>query len=472
MNFLVQNLAIFCHYFSMKSSKKDPQSNLFSIQLEQLLDHQDPLYQLACKIDWRVFEREFGPLFCEDNGRPAKPIRLMVGLQYLKATFGESDETVVEKWVQNPYWQYFCGETEFQHDFPIEPTTMGKWRKRIQSSGLEKLLEESIRCALKAGVITKHDLKRVNVDTTVLEKAITFPTDAKLYHRMREKLVKAAKERDIKLRQTYVRKGKKALLMQNRYRHARQMKRANRELRKLKTFFRRVLRDVDRKATGATRDIHLQELLELAYRLFKQNKNDKNKIYSLHAPEVECIAKGKAHKKYEFGCKGSFVTSSKGNFILGAMAHHGNPFDGHTLKGALDQANGLIPGKNNITYAYVDQGYRGHGCKNVDVNVVGRNQKKAKASVKRWMKRRAAIEPIIGHMKNDYGSDRNWFLGKDGDQIYALMMGYGFNMRKLLKAFFLSLSKGIWVLRIGLTKLGGYFGSSGFSYAQPNFLNR
>jgi len=420
----------------MKNNENNDQAGLFSVQLDFLCDKKQPLCQLAKKIEWEMFEREFGPLFCENNGRPAKSIRLIVGLQYLKATFGESDESVVEKWVQNPYWQYFCGETEFQHEFPIESTTMGKWRRRIQASGLEKLLAETIRCGLNAGVIKAQELKRVNVDTTVLEKSITFPTDAKLYHRMREKLVVAAEKRGIKLRQTYVRKSKRSLLMQNRYRHCRQMKRANRELRKLKTYFGRVMRDLGRKAGDyQNNDLQLVGLLDLAQRLFRQKREDKNKIYSLHAPEVECIAKGKAHKKYEFGCKGSFVTSSKGNFVLGAMALHGSPYDGHTLEKAINQTNQLLPGGHEVEHAHVDQGYRGHGCGGLNVHITDRNQRRATASLRKWIKRRAAIEPIIGHMKNDYGSDRNWFLGEDGDRIYALMLGYGFNFRKLLRAF-------------------------------------
>lgn len=419
----------------MKNNKNHDQTELFLVQLDILCDKTQPLCRLANQIQWGIFEEKFGPLFSEGQGRPAKAIRLMVGLQYLKATFGESDESVVEKWVQNPYWQYFCGEKEFQHEFPIEPTSMGKWRKRIQGAGLEALLAETIRCGLDAGVITRHQLMRVNVDTTVLEKSIAFPTDAKLYHRMREKLVKEAKREGIDLRQTYVRKSKKSLLMQNRYRHAGQMKRADRELRRIKTYFGRVMRDLDRKAGKLQGIGNLKNLLNLAHRLFEQKREDKNKIYSLHAPEVECIAKGKAHKKYEFGCKGSFVTSSKGNFVLGAMALSGNPYDGHTLQKALKQAQGLMPVKNKITHAFVDQGYRGHGCNGVNVHITDRNRKNLSASLKKWLKRRAAIEPIIGHMKNDYAIDRNWFLGKDGDQVYALMLGYGFNLRKLLRAF-------------------------------------
>ena len=278
----------------MKSQQTSPQSSLFKINLNHLCDSSQPLCRLAESVNWQVFEDKFGVYYCEDNGRPAKPIRLMVGLHYLKAMFGESDESVVAKWVQNPYWQYFCGEQEFQHEFPLEPTSLVKWRKRIKSEGLESLLSETISSGLKLKVIKKSDLKRVNADTTVMEKAITFPTDAKLYHNMREKLVAKAKELGIELRQTYTRKSKRSLLMQNRYRHARQMKRATRELKKIKNYLGRVTRDLERKTIHEKEnDPFLKALLALSYRLLAQERKDKNKLYSLHAPEVECISKAK-----------------------------------------------------------------------------------------------------------------------------------------------------------------------------------
>lgn len=420
----------------MKSHEKDPQPTLFSTPLERICDRSQPLYKLANVIDWSVFEKAFGPQYCEGNGRPAKPIRLMVGLHYLKAIFGESDESVVEKWVQNPYWQYFCGETEFCHQLPIDPTVMNKWRKRVSVTGFEKLLNQSIETALELSILKQEHLKRVNVDTTVQEKAITFPSDAKLYHRMRGRLVKQAKLHGVELRQTYTRKSKWALIMQSRYRHARQARRANAELRKVKTYFGRVLRDLDRKTKGIKRSQKLTELLELAYRLFKQKKDDKNKIYSLHAPEVECISKGKAHKKYEFGCKVSLVTSSQGNFVLGAMAVHGNPYDGHTLRGALDQAKRMTAGQAKmIEEAFVDLGYRGSGHSDIKVHVVKRGFKRLTPALRRWFKRRAAIEPLIGHIKNDNAGmgSRNYLLGKTGDEINAIMTGFGFNMRKCLR---------------------------------------
>jgi len=418
----------------MKPLEKDPQASLFSVALERICDRGQPLVRLTHAVDWRAFEAAFGSLYCEDNGRPGKSIRLMVGLAILKAMFGESDEGLVEKWVQNPYWQYLCGEIEFQHEFPIEPTSMGKWRKRVSAAGLEKLLGESIAVGLKTGTIRKEHLTRVNVDTTVQEKAIAFPTDGRLYDRARLQLVEEASRLGVELRQTYTRMGKKALVMNGRYRHARQSRRANRELRKVKTYFGRVLRDLDRKTAGIKRDERLLSRLELAWRLWKQKREDKGKIYSLHAPEVECIAKGKARAKYEFGCKVSFVTSSGGNFFLGAEALHGNPYDGHTLEGALAQAKRIAPdGSPSIDDVFVDQGYRGHGVVTERVHVVGKNQKNATPGLRRWMRRRAAIEPLIGHAKLDGGDPRNHLLGREGDRMNAILMAVGFNFRKITK---------------------------------------
>ena len=426
----------------MKSKPKEEyQKNLFKVDLEQLLDPGKPLYQLANKIDWLVFEKEFGSTYSPNRGRPGMPIRKMVALHYLKSAYGESDESVVEKCRENPYWQYFCGEKEFQHDYPCDHSTLGKWRDRIKEKGLECLLKETIRCGLDGKVISRYQLRKVNVDTTVQEKAISYPTDAKLYHKMREKLVKVSRQAGIKLRQSYERKGKESLFLQSRLRHGRKIKKANYHLRKLKTYCGRVLRDVERQIPEEKRTKEVRDLIELGYRVVKQKRKDKNKVYSLHAPEVECLSKGKSHKKYEFGCKASYVTSSRGNFVLGAQALKKGSYDGHTLGGALEQVNELLPSNECVREVYVDRGYRGHKLRDVDVYIPGQRKISNKRSRLRfWLKRRAAIEPIIGHMKNDGGTRRNHLLGQEGDRMQAVLLGVGFNIRKLLKAmdYFLS----------------------------------
>ena len=426
-------------------SKPDPQVDLFSTPLEKICAESHPLCALSHNIDWAFFDEKFGSLFDENFGRPSSRTRLIVGLHFLKAMYTESDESVVCKWVENPYWQYFCGETSFQHEFPIDPTTMNKWRKKIKAEGFEDIFKSVIETAIKTGTIKREHFEKVNVDTTVQEKAITFPTDSKLYHKMREKLVKEAKKMGIILRRTYQKASKRSLIMQGRYRHARQMKRAAREVRSLRVMMGRVKRDLDRKTKGMERTQKLTDTLDLAERLYLQKRNDHDKIYSLHAPEVECIAKGKAHKKYEFGCKVGFVTSSKGNFVLGAKAFHGNPYDGHTLKDNLLQLRQLLPIDATVTDVFVDRGYKGHGVTDVNVYMDQKKKQNETRTFRKWLKRRAAIEPLIGHMKNDGGPKRNHLLGKEGDQINALLMGIGFNMRKILRSFFADILESLFV---------------------------
>ena len=423
----------------MQAKPRDTQGELYSVRLDFLCNERHPLSRLSNVIDWSEFDQSFGKLYSEGQGRPAKPTRLLVGLHYLKHAFDLSDEEVVEQWVENPYWQHFCGEEYFQHEFPIDPSSMTKWRNRVKSAGLEKLLEQTIVSGLKTRVLKRTSLNRINVDTTVQEKAVTFPTDSKLYHRMREKLVNEAKACGIELRQSYKRLSKNSLFMQGRYRHARQGKRANKQVRKLKTYLGRVLRDIERKVSDSSEvQDRFASLFETAHRLLQQQRHDKNKLYSLHAPEVECIAKGKAHKKYEFGCKVGVATTSKDNFVVGAQAFHGNPYDGHTLNGSIKQTERLVQFK--AKEIFVDLGYRGHDYEGeAKVHVGNRGKKKKSPSLRKWLKRRSAIEPVIGHMKNDGRLGRNYLLGEEGDRMNAILCGAGHNIRKLLRAFLLFL---------------------------------
>ncbi len=416
----------------MKPGKRPELPQLFQSRLDQILNRNHPLFILADKIDWSVFDDAFGKTY-SDQGAPGKPIRLMVALQYLKHAFDQSDEGVVTHFLENPYWQYFCGFVYFQHEFPIDPSSMTRFRQRIGEEGVEEMLKALLEVARDEGHLGKVDLRRVNVDTTVQEKAIAFPTDARLYHKMRIVLVREAATRGIELRQNYNRLSKQALSKQSGYARARQMKRARKMTRKLKTYLGRVYRDILRKAPAA--DPALQKQLQLAKRLLAQHRSSNNKLYSVHAPEVECINKGKAHKRYEFGCKVGMVTSSRGNWILGIKAFHGNPFDGHTLKRSLEQAvklTGVTPQK-----AYADFGYRGHDYEGeIQVQTVHhRHMKRYTRWAKRWMRRRSAIEPLFSHLKHGNRMQRNPLKGKQGDQINAILCGCGFNFRKLLRAF-------------------------------------
>ena len=422
----------------MRPKKPSSELELFQSHLDQILDHEQPLFRLARQIDWGVFERAFEPLYHPGKGRPGLPIRLLVGLHYLKHAFNESDESVVEHFVQNPYWQYFCGFEYFQHRLPLDATCLVKWRKRVGPKGMEKLLAETIETAKREKLIKRNHLDRVNVDTTVQEKAVAFPTDARLYHKMRLRLVREAKRRGIALRQSYVRLGKRALARQGRYAHARQGRRAARETRRLKTYLGRVLRDIARQAPSG--DAELARLLALAERIHTQQRHDKKKVYSVHAPEVECIAKGKAHKPYEFGCKVGVASTSKDNWIVGVQHLPGNPYDGHTLKGAIEQVTRLTGWSPKE--AFCDMGYRGHDpLADTRVHLVGRHKKKLSRTLRKWLKRRAAIEPIIGHLKSDHRMHRNHYQGPTGDAVNATLSATGFNLRKLL-AFFLR-----WILQ-------------------------
>ena len=258
------------------------------------------LVQLAQKIDWDRFEAAFAASYSPDLGAPAKATRLMVGLQYLKYTFNESDESVVERWVENPYGQYFCGYTHLQHECPIHPTSMSRWRKRVGADRLLELLQETIALAKREGYVSQRDLERVNVDTTMQEKNITYPTDSKLLYRALQKLVVAARSRSIELRQSYLRVGKIAAVKASRYAHARQDPRMRRCLRKLRTYVGRLIRDIRRKASHP--DEALATLLARADRVRQQQPHDTDKLYPGapgHEPDVQCISKGKAHKRYE-----------------------------------------------------------------------------------------------------------------------------------------------------------------------------
>jgi transposase, IS5 family len=317
----------------------------------------------------------------------------------------------------------------FEHEAPIDPSSMTRWRKRIGEAGAEELLKETIIAGLKTKAVKASQLKHVNVDTTVQEKEVRFPTDARLYDRARQRLVAAAEERGIALRQNYNRNAKTLMLKQSRYAHALQMKRAGRCTAKLKTYLGRVIRDIVRKQPFV--DEELATLLHTATRVHQRTRNEKNKIYSVHAPEVECISKGKAHKRYEFGCKVSVAATSRGGWFVGAMAVHGNPYDGHTLADTLAQVKRIA---KEPLHVFVDRGYRGHDYRgNAEVHVDKPRRGKIAKSLWRWMKRRAAIEPSIGHLKREHRMDRNRLKGTQGDMVNAILSAAGMNFSKLLR---------------------------------------
>ena len=429
-------------------TRKEQQGDLFKPLLRDIVSPRHAMVKLADAIDWQSFEDGLSASFCADNGRPSCPVRLMVALHYLKYASGMSDEAVLDEWLENPYWQYFTGGIYFEHEYPTDQSTMSRWRKKLARSGAEKMLEESLKTGLREGFIKKSELTRVNVDSTVQEKAVRYPTDARLYDRLRERLVKSARKNGIELRQTYERIGKKVLRTQSGYAKANQFKRARKATKQLKTFLGRVLRDIKRKMTAP--DMELQKLLDLGERLFNQKKSDKKKLYSIHESQVECIGKGKAHKKFEFGTKVGLVTSAKANWIVGAEAYPGNPYDGHTLKSALQQASKILGFEPEM--AICDLGYRGHNYEGrCDVQIVNRFRKRASRSLRRWWNRRSAIEPVIGHCKSEHRMDRNQLRGSLGDELNVIFAAAGFNIRKLMRAFALFLCR---FFKLALIQLG------------------
>ena len=402
---------------------------LFQAHFEQMLDPSHELIQLARQIDWAHLDAVFVDCYRPDIGAPAKAIRLMVGLHYLKYTFDESDESVVARWVENPYWQYFCGYTHMQHECPIHPTSMTKWRNRVGVERLEELLKETIALAVREKHLPQRDLARITVDTTVQEKNVTYPTDSKLLYKAIVKLGAAAKAHGIPLRQSYVRMGKKAAVMAGRYAHAKQYKRMRRSLRKLRTYVGRLIRDIQRKTTDI--DEELAILLDRADRIRTQQPKDKKKLYSLHEPEVQCISKGKAHKRYEFGQKVAIATTNRSNWIVASALMEDNPYDGHTLAATLaatEHVTGVA-----VTDAYVDKGYRGHGYTGeAEVHIAGQRKKNTTRAERKRRRRRSAIEPKIGHLKSDHRMGRCFLARLCGDAINAVLAAAGSNLRKLL----------------------------------------
>jgi IS5 family transposase len=403
--------------------------DLFRQELVNIIDTRHELARLAGLIDWSVFDRQFGAQFVSTTGRPALPTRLVAGLLYLKHVYALSDEEVVERWVENPYHQYFCGEPYFRHELPCDPSSLVRWRKRIGEEGVEWLLTETIEAAKRSGTIKAASLSTIVVDTTVQPKAIAHPTDSRLLNRAREQLAEEAQAHGIELRQSYARLGPRAEQQAGRYAHARQYRRMRGQLRKLRGWLGRVIRDVERKA-GESLPARLAHRLALARRLHAQRREDSDKLYALHAPEVECIAKGKARTPYEFGIKVSVAVTAKEGLVVGMRSMPGNPYDGHTLEIALEQVEILTATTPTIVLA--DRGYRGVTPQNPATRLILSHSRKLPLALKRLLKRRQVVEPVIGHMKTDGLLARNWLKGELGDALHAVMCGAGHNLRLIL----------------------------------------
>jgi IS5 family transposase len=427
----------------LRATEQFHQTSFFGNDLIEQLDPKDPLLLLAKAIPWREFDEAFISEYTQGIGRPSIPIRVMVGLLILKQLENLSDERVVLAWKQNPYYQAFCGIKNFQNTLPCHATELVHFRKRIGTAGVEKIFAMSVR--LQGAAIEEAV---VNVDSTVQEKAITYPTDGKLAIKIINRLNKLAKESGIAQRRTFVKEVKQRRISLRFFRHVKKRGKAVKAIKRLRTIAGILLRELQRKL----RPEILQQQTEnftLYEKVLAQKKNDKDKIYSLHEPQVYCVAKGKDHKPYEYGAKASLVTTAKGNIILSAVSHAKNIVDGHTLDEVLAKAQALR--NTSIQEAVCDRGYRGRKAVNGVKIVLPQAPKQKDTRYERdkqraKCRRRAAIEPIIGHLKSSFRLAKNYLKGVVGDEINLLMAACAWNLRKwmisALEAFFCCLKNG------------------------------
>ena len=404
------------------------QLSIFS-SLEDMLSHQHPLFQLSNKINWECFEKAFSPLYCSTNGRPAHSIRLMCGLLILKHLRNVSDEMVVFQWSENAYYQYFCGGFEFMPKQPCDASELVHFRNRIGEEGMELILAESIR------VNTDHDdedhFDTAFIDSTVQEKNITYPTDAKLHKKIIKNVLKIVHDKCLPLRQSYTRT-LKGLYRSQRFRnHPKNRKKALKADRQLRTIAGRLVRELERNLEGKK---GYEKMFELYYRVLSQNRKSKNKVYSLHEPDVVCLSKGKEHKQYEFGNKVSILRSWSG-LIIGACSFR-NEYDGHTIEKTLEQTQRMT-GKQ-VDKLAGDRGYR--GIKQIgQTKILIPDTPKAKDSYYQKRKKhklfckRAGIEPTIGHLKTDHRLSRNFYKGVKGDAINVLLAAAAYNFKRAMR---------------------------------------
>ena len=411
--------------------------DLFRQPLVDLINEKHPLVRPEELIDWSIFETRWSTFFPSKTGRPATPPHLVAGLLYLQHTFACSDEELVWAWVENPYWQHFCGETYFQHEPPIDPSSLTRWRQRVGEEGVEWLLTETIAAAQRGKIVKKQSFEKIIVDTTVVEKAVAYPTDSRLLERGRQHLVKLATTLGIRLRQNYNRQALRWAVQIGRYAHAKQFLRMKAALKSLRTLVGRVWRDIDRKldrqdeTTAARAEAILARVKRVLTQKPKDKNKNKNKLYSLLAPEVECISKGKARQPYEFRVKVTVPTTHEEGLVVGMRSMPGNPYDGHTLPEAVEQVSILT---DHLPKAvFVDKGYRGVAIDGVAIWLSGQKRGVTPA-IKNAPLRRSAIEPAIGHMKNGGRLRRNWLKGSLGDALHAVLCGAGHNLRMILRA--------------------------------------
>jgi transposase, IS5 family len=443
--------------------------DFFRSRLDVMIDLRHPLAVLARQLPWDRIEKALALKFehqdrparqeiatdllgehevefgggVSNAGRPRLSIRLMASLLYLKNSFNLSDEELVQRWSENVQYQFFSGMEYYEPRLPCDATQIGRFRRAIGEEGLELLLKSTIETAVEIKAVKPAELERVIVDTTVQEKAIAHPVDSRLLEIARHKVVSAAKRAGIALKQTFAKEGKELRRRAGGYAHAKQFRRLKKVVKRQRTILGIVMREVQRKSKApdfapenpkAASDLGVW--LERAERIRTQQRHDKDKLYALHAPEVECISKGKARKPYEFGVKVSLAVTHKQGLMVGARSFPGNPYDGHILSAQIEQTTNLLQDLGRSpTQAIVDLGFRGVDADNPGVEIIHRGRYKTLTNQqRRWLKRRQAIEPMIGHTKSDNRMDRCWLQGALGDALHALSCAAGYNIRWLLRA--------------------------------------
>jgi len=405
------------------------QSDLFNPLLEDFIDMNHELVLLSKAIDWKKLEEKLS-VYYSHTGKPSMPVRLMVSCLLLKRLYNLGDETLAKQWVMNPYMQYFSGEAYFRHKFPFDPSDLVHFRKRIGEEGIETIFSYTVELH---GDQAKS--KQLLSDTTVQENNITYPTDSKLAKKIIDKCNSISTKEKTKQRQSYKRVSKQLLRDSYNGQHPKRAKKAKKSQKKLKTIAGRLIRELERELPSE-RLAEYEDELKLYKRVLEQKPKDKNKIYSLHKSFTTCIAKGKAHKKYEYGNKIGVMVNPKSLVILGVESYEGNPHDSRTIAPLIAQM------KSNLNYqpeeVIYDRGGRGKseidGVKiSTPKPALKRDSQYEKTKKRKKFRRRAAIEPVIGHLKKEFRMEQNYLSGEKSPKINALLAASGWNLKKLME---------------------------------------